>query len=610
MENIIVIGTGDLYTRFLAPCLYYMQKQGLINLIATVDIKEKIDDPYFKNILHIIRKPSQKLSELLISMKNKNPVILLGHPNNLHTSDAEDLLPKGFRVMMEKPYSINQNQLNSIKKLVGKNPNKIALLDYYLMRKTIPLLILGGMIKENSFYFKTEEVLTSDLSLKRPEELNGKIKELIGEPLSVSVKILESYGEQGTLENRGSHLIDTKLGGGMIQDLGLHAIAPLFMLKEYLGEIGLKDNIKIRIAQNKNYINHSVKSYNISEEYIGESYAEIEFLTSKNIPVEIIIGKYVSEAPDQKRLVIKGTKGEFYLDLFENSAYVYAGSNKGKIIDLVNKKQERYYPIIQSGLDILKNKSPFKKETNNILLDTQKFILSIINHARKINSIKIYESGNLYYEIFPKVKSPTSKLDQLDKRDFKTYFRGYSDYLYEILNKTDTKALNRIVDILLEARKKGNAIYFIGNGGSASTASHFVADLAEVGRKLGVKVFNSISLTDNLAWITAVANDSGYEKVFSFQMQGSFKAGDVLVAISASGNSPNIIEAVKFAKEKGGIVIGLVGFDGGKLLSLSDYALHIKTYKGEYGPVEDAHLIFEHMLTSFLYYHLKGELDK
>lgn len=152
----------------------------------------------------------------------------------------------------------------------------------------------------------------------------------------------------------------------------------------------------------------------------------------------------------------------------------------------------------------------------------------------------------------------------------------------------------------LDAREKGATIFFVGNGGSAATASHFAQDLSEVGRKAKVRSFKTLSLTDNVSFLTAVGNDYGYDKVFLIQLLELFNKGDVFVAISASGNSPNVIEAVKFAKEKGGITVGLVGFDGGKLVDLCDHVIHVVSNKGEYGPVEDIHMTLDHMITSFL----------
>src|SRR3989338_2136781 len=187
------------------------------------------------------------------------------------------------------------------------------------------------------------------------------------------------------------------------------------------------------------------------------------------------------------------------------------------------------------------------------------------------------------------------------------YYRKYFDYLQKLISAIDTESVQRVVDCLLEARRNDKTIYFAGNGGSAATASHFAQDMGEIGRKIRGKGFRTQSINDNVAAVTAISNDYSYDNVFSMQIEYNFDHGDVLVVISASGNSPNVIKAVNLAKEKGGIAIGLVGFDGGRLSEICDYVVHIQSKKGEYGPVEDIHLILNHMIVSYLMMELKKE---
>lgn len=185
-------------------------------------------------------------------------------------------------------------------------------------------------------------------------------------------------------------------------------------------------------------------------------------------------------------------------------------------------------------------------------------------------------------------------------RDCKGYLKAYGNYLGELLSNLDYQTMVKVANCFLRARERGSTVFFLGNGGSAATASHFAQDLGEVGRKAGTKNFKTISLCDNVPFITALSNDYGYDKIFTGQLSNLFKKGDVLVAISASGNSSNVVEAVKLAKKLGGTTIALVGFGGGKLAHLCDYVFHVKTKDGEYGPVEDIHLVFEHMVTTYL----------
>lgn len=187
------------------------------------------------------------------------------------------------------------------------------------------------------------------------------------------------------------------------------------------------------------------------------------------------------------------------------------------------------------------------------------------------------------------------------------YFRRYCDYVQKLISEIDIASVKRVVDCLLEARENNKTIYFAGNGGSASTASHFAQDMSEVGRKIRGKGFKTLSVNDNAAALTAISNDYNYDSVFSLQLTENFDAGDVLLVISASGNSPNVIKAVELAKEKGGTAVAFVGFDGGRLAQICDYVVHIQSKKGEYGPVEDIHLILNHMIVSYLMMALKKE---
>jgi D-sedoheptulose 7-phosphate isomerase len=184
--------------------------------------------------------------------------------------------------------------------------------------------------------------------------------------------------------------------------------------------------------------------------------------------------------------------------------------------------------------------------------------------------------------------------------------RNYGRYVSELIGRLDYAAIQKVIRCFLDARRRNSTIFFMGNGGSAATASHFAQDLGEAGRKAGTKCFRTISLNDSVSSISALANDYGYENIFTAQMGNLFKKGDVLVALSASGNSRNIIRAVKRAKTMGGKTVGFVGFDGGEVSKLCDLVVLAVTDKGEYGPVEDIHMVLCHMMTSHIMYNDKG----
>jgi D-sedoheptulose 7-phosphate isomerase len=180
------------------------------------------------------------------------------------------------------------------------------------------------------------------------------------------------------------------------------------------------------------------------------------------------------------------------------------------------------------------------------------------------------------------------------------YSQSYVRYLTELLASIDYQTVQKISDILGEAREKGKTAFCIGNGGSAATASHFVTDLAWGARVEGVNRSRAVSLSANVPYLTAIANDSGYENAFVEQMRGLFQQGDILVAISASGNSENVLRAIRYANDLGGITIGLVGFDGGKMKAECRICLHVETKPGEYAPVEDVHHSICHIVATYL----------
>jgi D-sedoheptulose 7-phosphate isomerase len=185
-------------------------------------------------------------------------------------------------------------------------------------------------------------------------------------------------------------------------------------------------------------------------------------------------------------------------------------------------------------------------------------------------------------------------------RDDEAIARAHLDQTSSLLGAVDLRVVVRVVDALRSARERGATVYVAGNGGSAATASHFATDLSRRTPEGGGPRVRAISLTDNIAWMTALANDLGYEHVFAGQLRALARRGDVLVAISASGNSPSILRAVEAAREAGAATIALIGFDGGQLRSAVDLAVHVASDQGLYGPVEDVHVAIHHAVAACL----------
>jgi len=181
----------------------------------------------------------------------------------------------------------------------------------------------------------------------------------------------------------------------------------------------------------------------------------------------------------------------------------------------------------------------------------------------------------------------------------KPFVKEHLTRLKKILDNIDVDIISDIVDTLEETIENKSRIYILGNGGSAATASHMVNDLGAGLRRRNIINFDVTSLGDNSPVITAIANDIGYENIFYMQMKGHINADDVIVAISCSGDSANIIKAVDYAKDLGCKIIGVTGFNGGYLKKISNINFHVDAPEGEYGLVEDAHMILDHIIYSY-----------
>ena len=164
----------------------------------------------------------------------------------------------------------------------------------------------------------------------------------------------------------------------------------------------------------------------------------------------------------------------------------------------------------------------------------------------------------------------------------------------KVLNELDVEKIQDAFILLWKTFQKGGMIYCIGNGGSASTASHFANDFNKGLKPYTILPFNFVCLSDNIATITAIANDESYEDIYYYQLLHNLQPNDIILAISGSGNSKNIIKAVEYAKKCGNKIIGLTGFDGGRLKELSNISLHIPIDNMQI--TEDFHLMLNHLL--------------
>jgi len=182
------------------------------------------------------------------------------------------------------------------------------------------------------------------------------------------------------------------------------------------------------------------------------------------------------------------------------------------------------------------------------------------------------------------------------------YTQGIREYLElesKVLKSLDDAEINKAMNVLMDTRANGSDVYVFGNGGSASTASHYVGDFNKgVSDALGGKMFRFHCLSDNMATMMAIANDYSYEDVFVKQLIGKLRPEDVVIGISGSGNSENVVRAIKYAKEVGATAIGVTGYSGGKVREMSDISLHADI--NDMQIAEDIHLVFNHLMMSVL----------
>lgn len=201
---------------------------------------------------------------------------------------------------------------------------------------------------------------------------------------------------------------------------------------------------------------------------------------------------------------------------------------------------------------------------------------------------------------------PRSKNKTFTLESPSAYLNEYAATLQKTLSSLPAGQMDAALSLLESALGSRRRIYVCGNGGSAAIADHLCCDWTKGSRVPGFEVLRTHSLVANNALLTALSNDYGYEQSFSTQVDYFGEAGDVLVAISSSGNSPNIVKAVEAAQARGMKVLGLSGFSGGKLAALADVSLHVSY--DNYGLVEDCHQVLMHVLSQYLVKKLEARL--
>lgn len=186
------------------------------------------------------------------------------------------------------------------------------------------------------------------------------------------------------------------------------------------------------------------------------------------------------------------------------------------------------------------------------------------------------------------------------------YSNEINEYLLEekkVLDTLDINEINEVINVLETTRLSGNQIFICGNGGSAATASHFVCDFNKGVNEKVEKKYNFECLSDNVPMMMAVANDISYDEVFREPLKCKMKSGDILIGISGSGNSKNVINAFEYAIERGNKTIAIVGYDGGRLLQMSNFHIHVNINNMQIS--EDVHMLIDHLMMYVICHTLK-----
>ena len=182
--------------------------------------------------------------------------------------------------------------------------------------------------------------------------------------------------------------------------------------------------------------------------------------------------------------------------------------------------------------------------------------------------------------------------------DFAQFLADYHDRLVSAQRRVDPARLEAVLEVLLGVSRRGGTVWVAGNGGSASLSDHSACDLSKGTHVDGHPPLRTVSLASNAALITAIANDVAYDQIYRKQLEYYLREGDAVLLVSASGSSPNVVEACRYAKKRGVPTLAFVGFDGGELKRIADHVMHVEV--ANYGIVEDVHQGLMHVLSQYV----------
>ena len=184
----------------------------------------------------------------------------------------------------------------------------------------------------------------------------------------------------------------------------------------------------------------------------------------------------------------------------------------------------------------------------------------------------------------------------------------YVEHMQGVLRALDCAAIDRVAALVFAAWRDDRQVFVLGNGGSAATASHYVTDFVKTASVEGERRLRAHSLVDNFPLSTAIGNDLDFEQIFEYPLAAWSRRGDVLIAISGSGTSPNVVRACRFAKQHGLVLVALTGFEGGTIAAMAD--VHVNVPSDNYGPIEDLHMSIGHIVTQSLQARVRAQAAK
>jgi predicted dehydrogenase len=380
MDQLIVVGCGEHYRNNLAPSLVTMEAAQEVEVVATVDLRP-FDEPLLNHrVPHVVRQPAQSLADCLKDLRDQNPIVLLAHSHDWHASDASDLVAKGFRVVLEKPYAIKPSELSSIRELVQSKPNQIVLAEYYLMMKAAPLLHAAGLLNPKSFY-TDEHGYLQDAAGRKFEDTRGVLQS-IGRPRLVFADILEGEGATGHFEHRGQQFADSRMGIGVILDLALHVLAPLYALEGFLGQIPPASDVAVGTAVCETFVQFAKTKYRVPPQFVPETYAELAFTTSTGVAVVICVGKYVPANANQRRVVIVGDEGEALLDLSSCTLSLARSEQCPQpLLSSPKRPESKYRAVLRACFLGLSGASPYTFSSSEVAIRSNDLALRLYSRA-------------------------------------------------------------------------------------------------------------------------------------------------------------------------------------------------------------------------------------